>query len=67
MCHPEGRATGTAICSLGQMTTGATATITIVVKPTVKRGTITNSAAVSGNGSTTDPVSANDLARPPST
>ena len=47
-------------CDLGTMTNGATATISIVVKPTSK-GTITNTASVTLT-SPTDPSTANNTA-----
>jgi uncharacterized repeat protein (TIGR01451 family) len=49
----------TVTCSLGTLASGATATVTIVVKPTQK-GTITNTVSVLG--SPTDPNTANNTA-----
>ena len=46
-------------CSLGSLASGATATVTIVIKPTVK-GTITNTAKASATQ--TDPNTANNSA-----
>jgi uncharacterized repeat protein (TIGR01451 family) len=51
--------TTTITCSLGDLAVGASATITIVVRPTAA-GTITNSASVSGNQP--DPNTANNSA-----
>ncbi len=50
---------GTVTCTVGDLVNGATATVTIVVKPTVG-GTISNTATVSGNE--TDPNAANNTA-----
>ncbi|HET6770157.1 MAG TPA: S8 family serine peptidase, partial [Actinomycetota bacterium] len=52
-----GHSSGTVTCNLGTLGAGATATIDIVVKPTVP-GTITNTASVSA--STPDPVGSNN-------
>jgi uncharacterized delta-60 repeat protein/uncharacterized repeat protein (TIGR01451 family) len=54
---PCGEADATVTCSLGTMGTGATATVDIVVKPTVP-GTVTNTASVMG--STPDPNEGNN-------
>lgn len=51
--------TTTVTCSLGDLASGASATVTIVVRPTAA-GTITNSASVSGEQP--DPDSANNTA-----
>jgi hypothetical protein len=47
------------ICALGSLSSGATATVTIVVRPSAP-GTLTNQASVSAN--TTDPKLANNSA-----
>jgi hypothetical protein len=41
---------------------GETVTIVIVVKPTVKKAVIVNTATVASDGSTADPVAANNTA-----
>jgi uncharacterized repeat protein (TIGR01451 family) len=51
--------TTTVTCALGDMASGASATVTIVVRPTAA-GTITNTASVSGNQP--DPNTANNTA-----
>ena len=48
-------------CSLGGLASGATATVTIVVKPTQK-GTITNTVTAAAGSPTTDPNIANNTA-----
>jgi hypothetical protein len=45
-------------CTIGTLTSGDTATVTLVIKPT-KKGTFTNVATASA-ASPTDPVSANN-------
>ena len=59
---PPVGSTGTMVCSLGDLANGATATITVTVDPTVKKETLTDTATVSSDSSTTDPVSTNDSA-----
>jgi uncharacterized repeat protein (TIGR01451 family) len=54
--------TGTMICSLGALATGATATIVVVVQPTIKKGTISDTATVAPDSINIDPVSANNTA-----
>jgi uncharacterized repeat protein (TIGR01451 family) len=44
----QGSCSGTVTCALGSLANGAGAVVTVVVKPTAK-GTITNTASVSGN------------------
>lgn len=51
--------TTTVTCALGDLASGASATVTIVIRPTAA-GTITNTASVSGNQP--DPNSANNTA-----
>ncbi len=54
------KSTNTVTCSLGNLGSGASATIRIVVKPTQK-GTMTNTASVRAS-SPTDRTSANNTA-----
>jgi uncharacterized repeat protein (TIGR01451 family) len=57
---PPAGSTGTIVCTLGTMTSGADATLTLTVDPSGKKLILTNSATVSS--STSDPVSANNSA-----
>jgi uncharacterized repeat protein (TIGR01451 family) len=52
-------AAGKVTCAIGAMASGATVTITIVVKPTVA-GSLVNSASVSAKARDTDPKNNND-------
>jgi hypothetical protein len=55
-------ATGTLQCSLGTLASGATATVTLTVLPSVKKDSISDTASVAPDASTTDPVAANNSA-----
>ncbi len=48
-------AAGTVTCNLGSLTSGASATVTIVVTPT-RKGTIVNRASVAANERDSDPT-----------
>ena len=54
--------TGTMNCSLGILASGSTATVTVTVKPAIKRGTLSDTASVSSGAATTDVVSSNNSA-----
>ena len=54
----QGSCTGTLTCSLGSLASGATATVTVTIRP-YRNGTFTNAATVSGIG---DPDAANNTA-----
>src|SRR5262249_25233899 len=61
---PPVGSTGTITCNLGAVASGATATVVIVISPTGKKAMITNSASVSGDVDSIDPVSATTPSRP---
>ena len=59
---PPVGATGTMICTLGSLASGATATLTLTVVPTVRKDFVSDTASASVDASTTDPVAANNTA-----
>jgi hypothetical protein len=50
------------ICTLGSLASGATATITLTVVPTVRKDVVSDTASATVDASTTDPVAANNTA-----
>jgi uncharacterized repeat protein (TIGR01451 family) len=59
---PPVGSTGTLVCSLGEIASGATATIAVTVNTTARKQTITDTASVAEDVTATDPVAANNSA-----
>jgi len=59
---PPVGSTGTMLCRLGDLADGGTATISLTVKPTLKKGTISDTATVVPDTNTIDPIAANNSA-----
>jgi uncharacterized repeat protein (TIGR01451 family) len=59
---PQVGDTGAVACAMGMLNPGETVTIVVVVKPTVKKAVIVNTATVASDGSTADLVAANNTA-----
>lgn len=59
---PPVGSTGTMTCTLGSLASGATATVTVTIKPTVRKQTISDTAIVAPVSPTIDPISANNTA-----
>jgi uncharacterized repeat protein (TIGR01451 family) len=59
---PPVGSTGTVTCNLGNLASGAAATVSITVDTTAKKATISDSASVASGASTVDPVPGNNSA-----
>ena len=59
---PPVGATGTVSCAVGTMPIGGTATITLIVDPTIKKGVLQNTATVTADSTLSDTNPANNTA-----